>query len=51
MGSLNMVVAGVICLTVLLPGTTFAAPEKEKTMELIEARKIWDKATTMPLPI
>ena len=44
MGNLNIVIARVLFLTALVSGTMLSAQEKEKTMELIEARKIWDKA-------
>ena len=44
MGNLRMTVARVLLLMVLVSGTTWGAQEKVKTMELIEARKIWDQA-------
>lgn len=44
MASRRMAVAGALCVTVALFGMTTDAQEKDKTMTLIEARRIWDHA-------
>ena len=44
MRNLKMTVVGTLCVMVGLSGMTTNAQEKEKTIKLIETRKIWDKA-------
>lgn len=44
MRNLRMVIARSLCVMVILFGMTTIAQEKDNPLELIEARKIWDKA-------